>query len=104
MAQELTDACLEEALKKEGLLVVDFWAEWCGPCKKVSPVVDEVAEEYADSVDIRKCDVEDNPETCDRFGIMNIPTILFIKNGEMVDRHVGTLKKEQLKELIEKNR
>lgn len=104
MANNLTDGNLNDVLNSNGLIVADFWAEWCGPCRKISPIIDELAEEYRGTVDVRKCDVEENPETCEKFGIMNIPTLLFIKNGEVVDRHVGTAKKSELQALIEKNK
>ena len=104
MAKQFTDDNMAEALAAEGLLVVDFWAEWCGPCKKISPVIDELAEEYAGVADIRKCDVEENPEACEKFGVMSIPALIFIKNWQVVDNHVGTAKKELLKELIEKHK
>lgn len=104
MAEVFTDSNMSEVLAADGLLVIDFWAEWCGPCKKVLPIVEELASEYSGSVDIRKCDVEENPEACEKFGIMTIPTLLFIKGGEVVERHVGTAKKDQLKELIEKHK
>ena len=104
MANELTDNDLQDVLASDSLVVVDFWAEWCGPCRKISPIVDELASEYEGVVDIRKCDVEENPDCCEHFGIMNIPTVVFLKKGEVVDRHVGTTQKDHLKELIEKNK
>ncbi|MDY5827934.1 MAG: thioredoxin [Candidatus Limisoma sp.] len=102
MAKQFTDGEMAELLAKDSLLVIDFWAQWCGPCKKLAPIVEELADEYEGSVEIRKCDVEDNPESCEKFGIMNIPTIKFVKGGEVIDTHVGTIKKEDLKALIEK--
>lgn len=104
MAKQLTSSNFADVLTNGELVVIDFWAEWCGPCKKLSPIVDELAAEYEGTVDIYKCDVEECDEACEKFGIRNIPTVVFVKNGEVVDRHVGTAKKDQLKEIIEKNR
>lgn len=101
MAKQLTDNELAEVLASERLVVIDFWAEWCGPCKKISPIVDELAAEYEGKVDIYKCDVDENSEVCEKFGIRNIPTLIFLKNGEVVDRHVGTATKSQLAEKID---
>ena len=101
MAKQLTDNELAEVLASERLVVIDFWAEWCGPCKKISPIVDELATEYERKVDIYKCDVDENSEVCEKFGIRNIPTLIFLKNGEVVDRHVGTATKSQLAEKID---
>lgn len=101
MAKQLTDNELAEVLASERLVVIDFWAEWCGPCKKISPIVDELATEYEGKVDIYKCDVDENSEICEKFGIRNIPTLIFLKNGEVVDRHVGTATKSQLAEKID---
>lgn len=101
MAKQLTDNELAEVLTSERLVVIDFWAEWCGPCKKISPIVDELATEYEGKVDIYKCDVDENSEVCEKFGIRNIPTLIFLKNGEVVDRHVGTATKSQLAEKID---
>ena len=101
MAKQLTDNELAEVLASERLVVIDFLAEWCGPCKKISPIVDELATEYEGKVDIYKCDVDENSEVCEKFGIRNIPTLIFLKNGEVVDRHVGTATKSQLAEKID---
>ena len=104
MAKELTDSIFDEALAVDRLVVIDFWAEWCGPCKKVSPIIDELATEYEGVVDIFKCDVEDNSDVCEKFGIRNIPTLIFWKNGEVIEKHVGTATKSQLAEKIDANK
>lgn len=102
MALEITDATFEEVLKSDKLVVVDFWAEWCGPCRMVGPIVEELAVDYADKVVIGKVDVDNNDEITSKFGIRNIPTILFFKNGEIVDKQVGAAQKSALVEKIDK--
>ncbi len=90
MLIEVTDANFEEVvLNSDKPVLVDFWAEWCGPCRMVTPIVKELAEEYGAKAVITKMDVDNNPETSVKFGIRNIPTILFFKNGEVVDKQVG---------------
>jgi len=102
MALEITDATFENILESDKLVVIDFWAEWCGPCRVVGPVVDELAVEYADKAVIGKVDVDNNDEITTKFGIRNIPTILFIKNGEVVDKQVGAAQKSLLVEKMDK--
>lgn len=82
-------------------LVVDFWATWCGPCKAIAPIIAEMAEEYDGRLVVGKCDVEENDELALEFGIRNIPTILFFKNGEIVDKFVGATTKSKLQEKFE---
>mgnify|MGYP000900383208 FL=1 len=101
MALEITDASFEDVLKSDKPLVIDFWAEWCGPCRIVGPIVDELSSEYGDRVTIGKVDVDNNDEITSKYGIRNIPTILFIKNGEVVDKQVGAAQKAALVEKIE---
>ena len=79
-------------------LVVDFWATWCGPCRMVGPVISELAEQYDGKIVVGKCDVEDNEELAVEFGIRNIPTILFFKNGQVVDKLVGAQSKAKIDE------
>ena len=81
-------------------LVVDFWATWCGPCRMVAPIIAELAEEYDGKVVVGKCDVEDNEDLAAEFGIRNIPTILFFKNGEVVDKLVGAQPKAKIEDKI----
>ena len=88
-----------ETLKSGGQpLVVDFWATWCGPCRMLAPVISELAEEYAGKITVGKCDVEENEDLAVEFGIRNIPTILFFKNGQVADKIVGAQPKAKLKE------
>ena len=79
-------------------LVVDLWATWCGPCRMVGPIISELAEEYDGKLIVGKCDVEENAEIAEDFGVRNIPTILFFKGGQMVDKFVGAAPKDKLKE------
>ncbi|MBO5850200.1 MAG: thioredoxin [Paludibacteraceae bacterium] len=101
MANQITDANLQEVLDNNLLVVMDFWAEWCGPCRMVAPIVDELAEEYSGKVFIGKVNVDDNNDAVEKYGIRNIPTILFIKNGEIVDKKVGAATKADLKAKID---
>jgi|SRR5574344_1490712 thioredoxin 1 len=101
MALVLTDSNFDEWLNAAEPLIVDFWAEWCGPCKMMAPVVDELAEAYAGKVNIGKLDVDDNNEISSRYGIRNIPTLLFFKNGQLVDKQVGATQKSALAQKVE---
>lgn len=100
MALQITDTGFKELLEGNKPLVVDFWAEWCGPCKMISPVVDELASEYEGTVVIGKVNVDENEELPAKYGIRNIPTLLFFKNGELVDKHVGAATKAILESKI----
>ena len=102
MALEFTDANFEEvALNSDKPVMIDFWAEWCGPCRMVDPIVKEMANEYEGKALIGKVNVDENPEVSARFGIRNIPTIVFLKGGEMVDKSVGAVPKNVLTEKID---
>ncbi|MCS6819621.1 MAG: thioredoxin [Chitinophagales bacterium] len=104
MAEQLTDSNFEEKVLKSGkLAMVDFWAEWCGPCRAIAPIVEELSKEYEGRVLVGKLDVDNNPEVSTRYGIRSIPTILFIKNGEVVDKHVGAASKQHFVELLNKH-
>lgn len=103
MAQIITDSNFEELKSKGQLIVLDFWAPWCGPCKMVGPIIDELAKEYDGKVIIGKCDVDENSDLPGEYGIRNIPTVLFIKDGEVVDRQVGAASKSAYEEKIKQH-
>jgi thioredoxin 1 len=101
MAKVITDANFAEILNTDKLVVVDFWATWCGPCKMIAPIVDELAQEYEGKADICKCNVNECDDVPMTYNIRSIPTLLFFKNGEVVDRHVGAASKADLAAKIE---
>ncbi|HDR88071.1 MAG TPA: thioredoxin [Bacteroidetes bacterium] len=102
MAVELTDSNFEEmVLKSDKPVIVDFWAEWCGPCRLVGPLVEEIGEEYEGKVVVGKVDVDSSPEIASRFGIRNIPTILYFKDGKVADKQVGAVPKAKLVSKLE---
>ena len=96
MALEITSQNYKELIESGKPLVIDFWAGWCGPCRMVSPIIDELAQEFDGQVVIGKCDVDNNDEVSAEFRVRNIPTILFFKGGQVVDKQVGATTKEAL--------
>ncbi|WP_310602471.1 thioredoxin [Anaerosporobacter sp.] len=105
MAFIFTDENFEqEALQSEQLVVVDFFADWCGPCKMMAPIVEELAEAYKDQVKIGKLNTDNSPATTAKYRVMSIPTILFIKNGAVVETVIGAVSKAQLQEKIDLNK
>jgi len=99
---KLNDANFEEIVKKHDLVIVDFWAPWCGPCLVVSPIIEELAKEYAGKVVFGKLNVDENPKTASKFGVFSIPTIVFLRKGEEIDRIIGAVPKDYIKAKIEK--
>ncbi|MBM3404827.1 MAG: thioredoxin [Bacteroidetes bacterium] len=104
MTLKLTDADFDElVIKSDKLAVVDFSAVWCGPCRMVSPIIHDLAKEYEGRIVVGEMDVDSNPATTASFGIRNIPTVLFFKNGQIVDKQVGAAAKTAYKNLVEKH-
>ena len=102
MALEFTDANFQtEVLDSKTLYVIDFWAEWCGPCRAIGPVIEELSKEYAGKVKIGKVNVDVNPNTSINYGITSIPAILFIKDGKVVDKQIGAVPKSVLDKKIQ---
>lgn len=102
MALEITDGNYDELVANAELpVVLDFWAVWCGPCRMIAPHIEEMAQEYEGKAIIGKVDVDSNPETATKFGIRNIPTVLFIKNGQVVDKQVSACPKQVLVNKLE---
>jgi thioredoxin 1 len=103
MAVVITDDNFDElVLRSDKLVLLDFWADWCSPCKMVSPVVEQLYEDYKDVAVIAKIDAERNPQTSKKYGICNIPALLFFKNGELVDKQIGAVPKNTLVEKLSK--
>jgi thioredoxin 1 len=101
MAIEFNQTSLDEAIGSGKAVLVDFWAEWCGPCRMVGPIVKELSDEYNDTAIVGKVNVDDNGEVAAKYGIRNIPTILFFKNGILVDKIVGAAAKASFKEKLD---
>ena len=100
---EFTDDNFEnEVLKSDKPCLVDFWAEWCGPCRMVGPIVEEIAKDYAGRLKVGKLNVDDNSQTAVKYGIMSIPSLLFFHGGQVVDQIIGAVPKKQLVQKIEK--
>jgi len=102
MAIEVNENNFEETVLGQGTVaLVDFWAEWCGPCRMVGPIVEEISKEYGDKAVVAKCDVDASPDISVRYGIRNIPTLLFFKDGEVADKLVGAVQKSKITEKLD---
>ena len=100
MARVITNTNFEELVAEGKPVMIDFWATWCGPCRILSPTVDEIADEYVDRITVAKCNVDDAEDIAMQFRIMSIPTLIFIKDGEVVDKRVGLVSKEEIVSII----
>jgi len=98
----LTDATFDVEIRKPGLVLVDFWAAWCGPCLRVAPVLEQLARDYAGKLRIGKLNVDENPRTAARFQVMSIPTMLLFKDGKLVDGIVGALPRAQIEAIVKR--
>ncbi|MDR1202985.1 MAG: thioredoxin [Tannerellaceae bacterium] len=101
MALEVTDNNFEQLVNSDKPMVLDFWAEWCGPCRMIGPIIEDLAEEYTGRVTIGKIDVDNNNDVVSKFGIRNIPTVLFFKDGKVVDKLVGAAQKSTFVDKID---
>ena len=102
MALEITDANFDElVMNSDKPVMIDFWAAWCGPCRMIAPIVEEMSTEYEGKAVIGKVDVDSNPNVAMKYGIRNIPTVLFVKNGEQVDKQVGAAPKQAFKSKLD---
>jgi len=94
MAIEVNDLNFDEVvIKSDKPVIVDFWAEWCGPCRMISPIIEEISKEYSEKAVVAKCDVDSSPQVAAKFSIRNIPTVLFFKDGKIADKQVGAVPK-----------
>lgn len=96
----ISDTNYEETLNSNKLVLMDMWASWCGPCRMLSPTVDDIAEEYAGRVEVCKCNVDDCEDVAVKFNIRNIPTLLYFKDGQLVDRTVGLVSKQEIETIL----
>jgi thioredoxin 1 len=103
MALNLNNDNFKETISQDKLVLVDFWAEWCGPCKALSPIIDELSQEMGETMTVAKVDITENQDIAVEYGVRNIPTMLFFRNGEIVDKQVGAMPKSAIQEIINKH-
>jgi len=104
MTNNITDDNFErEIINSQTLALIDFWAPWCGPCKQLSPVVDDLSKDLGDQISVYKCNIDENPETPSKYAVRGIPTLMIFKNGKLVDSKVGSLPKSALYEWVKKH-
>ena len=104
MAKQVTDSSFEaDVLQADEPVLVDFWAEWCGPCKQIAPALDEIGEELSGKMTLAKVNIDDNPEMPQKYGVRGIPTLMFFNEGKLIDTKIGSLPKSALDEWIERN-
>ncbi len=97
------ETSFNEALAQKGLLIVDFWAEWCGPCKLLGPVIEQLAASYEGKAVVGKVNVDDEPELAQKYAIMSIPTVMFFKDGELIDKKIGVMPPQEFVKVIDAN-
>lgn len=100
---DVTDQTFSDEVENTGTVLVDFWAPWCGPCKMIAPILEEIDSEIGDKLKIAKVNVDENPDTSGRYGIMSIPTLMVFKDGQVVDKLIGYQPKEQLLDALNKH-
>jgi thioredoxin 1 len=103
MALNLNNDNFKETISQDKLVLVDFWAEWCGPCKALSPIIDELSQEMGETMTVAKVDITENQDIAVEYGVRNIPTMLFFRNGEIVDKQVGAMPKSAIQDVINKH-
>jgi thioredoxin 1 len=104
MAKEITDQNFnKDIIQSSKITLVDFWAPWCGPCKQLAPLIDDLAKDMENKIEVYKCNIDDNPEAPSKYGVRGIPTLMIFKDGKLLDTKVGSVQKSVLYEWVEKN-